>query len=967
MAGTIREIMDDAQAASFDPSATYRASLRTLSAVLNGEIDNISPINPVVYAIENQAALVAAFMENMQSETRRLLQVAALTPEDLYPHMADIHFTNIFNQPSSTTFTLVLNKAEILGKMVDIPGTLSKKVTIPRNTYFTISDYVFGIHYPIDIIQQVHGAIRIAYDTDDTTTLQSLETNVLKSRFVERDGIEYLAIDIQVFQFNITSKTPTVTPAMTFSYNIDLPDLYYATRVYRTLSDGTQEEIKVSYSEQIYDALKPTAVVKLLDGRINVMIPQIYINNGLVQGELRIDVYTTKGPVSTRFDSYPIGSISFRFRDLNKRADTTFSAPMQKLGTCTVLAEEPVSGGALAMTFEELRDVVIADGIGDPSLPITPAQIKNYLNRKGYDIIKNTDIVTDRVFLATRNMPDPTNISLLTAANASIETMSSSFEEMVTNSAVIDNGTSITITPAAIYRLDDGILKMMSDSEMATIRAMRSDVLASHVTNHNYLYSPYYNVLDKSNNQFRMAPYYLDDPAVKSQTFVTDNESTLLSVNTNGYSLIKTDTGYKLQVRTKSNDEYKELNDSLVQCLLGFVSPTEDDPCWIVGTQISVGSDKERVFEFVLDSRFSMNDKDRIDFRNFKLFDVSNKTIYSDLDQDFMVVYTTNNAMSPLFKSGTIDLKLPHYLLPEDSVGITEERLTLHFGVALSNLWARARSVASSITYETYPTDVILRYPEDVFKKDPDTGSEIFMVDGSPKRILLHSKNDPILDADGNQTIQFPKGSIKLDPDTGAPIVKDVRYLKHRFELFLIEGVYAFSNDQIAIDYRTAVAKTVASWVTNDIADINKITQDKTRTYFYPKTVFGTVEVMVTDSIVQQIPAGQSFEVTLFVTQEVILDENLKAQLKKQTIKVIKDYLMNRTLAISDIIELAKEAYGGDVIDIQISLFGPNADIPVMQLVNEVHRCGIRTRLVSRDDDKLVVEEDISVIYRTIQ
>jgi hypothetical protein len=967
MTGNIRKLMDDAQAASFDPSATYRASMRTMLEVMNGEIDNISPINPVVSVIETQAALMAAFAETLQADTRRLLQVNALDPADLYPHMADIHFAGIFNLPSSSVFTLILSKAEILSKMVDIPGTLSKKVTIPRNSYFSISDYVFGIHYPIDIVQQVHGALRVTYDTDVPTPLHVLETNALKYRFVERDGIEYLAIDIPVFQFQISSKTPAVTPAMTFSYNVIIPELYYATRVYRTLPDGTQEEIKVSYSEEIYDPLKPTAVVKILDDTVNIMIPQIYINSGLVQGELRIDVYSTKGPVSTTFDSYPIGSIGYRFRDLDKRAQTLFTAPMQKLGTCTLLAEQPVSGGVLAMSFKELREAVIADGIGDPSLPITPAQIKNYLNRKGYDIIKNTDIVTDRVFLATRNMPEPTNIGLLTAANASIETMNASFEDLVGNQSVLDNGQSVTISPKAVYRLEDGVLKMLSDSELEGLRSMRSDLLAAHVSNSNYLYSPYYYVLDKANNQFRLSPYYLDSPSVESQSFVADNEGTLLAVNTNGYQLIKNDAGYKLRIKTKSSDEFKELQDALVQCLLGFISPTEDDPCWIVGTLVSVGTDKERTFEFDLASRFSMNAQDRIDFRNFKLYDTTNKTIYSDLEQDFTVVYATTLQMGNLFVPGTIDAKLPRYLVPFNAVGINEEKLRLNFGKSLNNLWARARSLASTVTYETYPTDVILRYKEDVFKKDPVTDSDIFFVDGKPQRILLHAKGSAILDPEGKQIVQFPKGSVVLDAETGNPVIKDVRYLKHRFEMFFIEGVYLFSNDQIAIDYRNEVAKTVANWVTEDLVDIKKITMDKCNSYFYPKTVFGSVEVMISDSIVQSIPAGQSFDVSLYVPTNVNQNDELKKQLRKRTIEVIALCLKERTLAISDLVDKLKKAYGSDVIDVQISMFGPYADIPVMQVVNEIHRCGIRKRLVSRDDEKLVVEEAITVTYQTIQ
>lgn len=966
MTGTIRTLMNDVQAASYDPAATYRAAMRTLQAVMNGEIDNVSPMNPVVSAIEIQAALTASISETVQAETRRLMQVNALTPEDLYPFMADVHFTNIFALPASTVFTLILNKNEILSKLVPVPGTMSKKLVIGRDSYFPIADYVFGIHYPIEIIQQSHGALRVTYDTDVPSPLQSLSTNVLTFRNVVREGIEYLAIDVDVYQFKITSKTPVVTPAMTFTLPVNFEDQYYATRVYRTRVDGVQEEISVKYSEDIYDPLKPTVIVKVANGQAVVTVPQIYINSGLIQGELRIDVYSTKGPLDTSFASYDIGSIGYRFRDLNKKAITTYSAPMQKLGTCVILGEQNVSGGANAMSFEDLRSVVIADGIGDPSLPITPAQIKNYLNRLGYDIVKNSDIVTDRVFQAARNLPDPISTGLLTAANCSIETMNASFLDLVGNSAVIDNGTSITITPNGIYQLTDGVMKLLSDGELNAIRSMRSDLLAATVTNNNYLYTPYYYVLDKANNQFRLSPYYLDNPSVENQTFVSDNETTLLSVNTNGYALTKTATGYKLQVRTKSSDEWKELSDAAVQCLLAFISPTEDDPCWMAGTLVSVGADKERVYEFELDSRFSMNAFDRIDFRNFKMYDTTEKTIYSDMEQDFTLVYTTTSQMGSLFVAGSIDAVLPKpFLVPSNTVGITAEQFRLKFGLSLNNLWARARSIATTTVYETHPIDVILRYTADVFKEDGN-GNQIFFVNGEPQRVRLHEAGDPIL-VDGQQVIQYPKGSTVLDPITGEPIVKNARTLSHRFEMFLIEGVYAFSNDQVAIDYRNQVAATVAKWVTEDLAGIQKATMDKTKVYLYPKTVFGSLQVVVTDGIVQQIPAGQSFDVKLFVPSTVMQNEELKVQLKKQTISVIAAYMANSVLSHSDLVKLLRNAYSDDVTDVQVSLFGPFNDIPLMRLVNEIQRCGIRKRLASRDDEKLVVEEAVTVTYQTIE
>lgn len=967
MAGTIRNLMTDAVAASFNPSDTYRASLRTLAVVMKGELDDISPMNPVVLAIETQAALIAAFVEENHASTRRLLQSASQNKEDLYPHMADIHFTNIFNLPSRTTFSLVLNKNEIIAAMVPIPGSQSKKLTIPRNTYFRIGEYEFGIHYPIDIIQQLHGGLHVQYDTSRLTVLQKIKSNMLAKRYAVREDIEYLIIDIPVMQFSVTTKTPTVVSGSTFSFSAQITDKYYATRVYRTLANGTQEEIRVIYSEEIYDPYSPTAVVRVLDGEIKVMVPQIYITNGQILGELRIDVYTTKGPLQTSFDSYPMGAIVPTFRDLFKRAEKTYTAPMGRLGTTAVLGEKPVSGGALAMSFSELRQAVIADAIGDPNLPITPAQIQNYLSRKGYDIIKNTDIVTDRVFLATREMPQSENETLLTAANASIETMNSSFSELVANSGVIDNDTSVTIKSNVIYRLSDGILKMVTDSELETIRQMRSEILANHVTNGNYLYSPYHYVLDKTSNQFRLGAYYLDEPRVDSQSFYRTNESTQLSVSTSGYSLTKTDFGYTLRVTTVSSDEYKAIEDEDVTAILRYQSPTETDPAWLVGQMVGLTSSMERIFEFKLDSRFFMNDKDRIGWRNFKMYNQSDIVTFSDLEQEFNLTYCTTATMGSLYKASEMDAKLPRFLLPVTAVGITEEILVLNFGVALTNLWSRARSVASSVVYETYDTDVIQRYKEDVYKKDPATNSDIFWNNGLPSKIKLHSKGDPILTPEGEEIIQYPKGTIRIDPLTGEPMMKSGRYLKHRFEMFLVEGVYIFSNDQIAIDYRKALAKTVADWVKSDLSSIEEVTMDKSRAYFYPKTIFGTIEVMTGDGLVQQVNAAQRFDVSLFVPLEVKQNPDLLSRLKKQTVYGIAKGMKPSMLAISDISELLKADYGSDVIDAQISWFGEQANIPVMQLVNEVHRCGIRKRLVSRDDGKLVVEEDITVTFQTLQ
>jgi hypothetical protein len=170
----------------------------------------------------------------------------------------------------------------------------------------------------------------------------------------------------------------------------------------------------------------------------------------------------------------------------------------------------------------------------------------------------------------------------------------------------------------------------------------------------------------------------------------------------------------------------------------------------------------------------------------------------------------------------------------------------------------------------------------------------------------------------------------------------------------------------VALDYIKILTETVAYWVVEEIGRINQVTLDNTRVYFYPKTIFGSIDVIVTDGLKRTIDAGQRFDVYLHVPAEVLADTTLLAQLRRQTVLGISGYLDRDLLSNSEMTETLREAYGSDVQDAQVSKFGPTQDIAIMQLVNPVRRCGVRKRLVSRDDERIVVEEDITVAYNTL-
>jgi hypothetical protein len=241
------------------------------------------------------------------------------------------------------------------------------------------------------------------------------------------------------------------------------------------------------------------------------------------------------------------------------------------------------------------------------------------------------------------------------------------------------------------------------------------------------------------------------------------------------------------------------------------------------------------------------------------------------------------------------------------------------------------------------------------------TGSK-FGVDGSGNLTytILHAKDDPVLDGEGNQVYQWRKGDVKLDGN-GDPIILNPRGMMRQIDLMLIEGAYKFATDVITLNYRTKLTRTVVEWLTNDLEGISENLLEQTRLYFYPRTTLGSIDVMIQDGITTTISAGQAFQVTLYVSAAVYANEKLRTQLSTTTVKTLSTQLRNSTVSISAAIMALRQAYGNDVIDVQLEGLGGDANLPALTVLDEGERCSIRKRLVAQPDDSLIVQEDVTV------
>lgn len=959
------DLLSSVLANQYYPPGICRVVIDELVDNTQGNIEVVDTINPVVFTLKSAAVMVAATMESIRANTRRQYPELSQTWGELYCHMSDKDYINRFAIPSKAVIKLAISKEELDNRLVYDEDTGHYRVTIPRNTYFTVGGNKYSINYPIDIIRLRHGGYTVLYDAIVVSPLQELETNRLVWQFTSVAGVEFILIDIDVFQYGIVTHYDSVTAAIAFKTVVPLTDQFYYARVYYKDDNSNWVEMKTTHSEEVYDILTPTATLQYAANSIEVTIPQIYTSQGVVTGNVRIDIYESKGAITQDLGSYPAEGFTANWMSLDPSDSTIFTAPVPNIRTTKIFSDSIGYGGRNQITFVGQRQRVIDNAVAAQVIPITPAQAQGALSDSGYEIVKNIDNLTDRVFIATKQLPDPSNKSLINAAGIGMGVVFSTLENAMLHNTVIDNGSSITITPDTLYEKVNGVISFVSDAKKRYLLNLPPDKLALAVTAADIYYSPFHYVLDITNDEFSVRPYYMEAPVAVSKTFVGVNDTTLVQVSMDGYTFVRTPEGYALQIVTTSDKTYKELLDNEVFAQLSYVPVGEKSRAYIQGKLLGTDPDTlERVWQFDFPTNMKISENHNLELGGFKMYTQDTVVVETPLLQDFDVVLGTSAVMGTQWVGATVDNLLGRLYLPARAYALVHERIKVRFGWSLATLWAKSRSVPGTYVYEAYPEDVYATWSEDIYEIDPVTKSPIKInPDGTVSYTLLHKKGDVIIGVDNTPTIKHKKGDLIISEVTGRPIIANPRQVLRQFSILLVEGEYWFSTNQISVNYRTEIATTLMNWLTNDITDIQSRTLDMTRVYFHPKSTLGDIEVMVGAGRVVKINAGQSIVVTLTVDRKTYDDENLRVKLEEITARVIGNWLKNTTVTTSNAIDALRVEYGNDVIGIELSGLGGSENYGTVTVLDQAARCGIAKRLIAQDDNTLIVEDNLTVNF----
>lgn len=965
MSNSVETLLAKISEYRYNPAGIQKSVIDMLREVSSGKVDIVDPTNPVVFCLEASAINTAAFMVENQTLNRKQYPAAAQTTEELYAHMSDKDYADRFAMPATAKIFFLIAQDELLSKLVPEPGNTGiRKLVLPRNTYVTVAENtVFSIQYPVEIRQMAHGGLQIVYVADQPSPLQVLTTNIVDSAVIAADdGTRYVGFELEMKQFDIISRSQPINTAQGFKLTVDFQHQYYYCRVWVDNGDGTFTEMKTTHTDEVYDSKQLTAVLKVIDQQLTVKIPQVYLTTGMLDKSVRVDLYQTRGPLTMELGNYMPEQFVATFHSLNRAEIDDFVAPLKTMRSLRVHSAKTASGGANAMTFEELRLRVMRNAVGEPDLPITNVQIESALQRQGYTVVKNIDNITNRAFLATRSMPDPdADSDLITAAASGISMLATRLADAVTVESVIDNGSIITITPDTLYRNNGGLVQLVPTAEINTIKSLPPDQLAITVNSGGYMYSPFHYVLDSSSNEFEIRPYYLDSPVIESKSFIGENDSTLYQVTTGTVYVMRTETGYVIRIKTKSSDEFKALDDDEISVQLAYMQVGDTERAYLLGTLIN-RLDDERVYEFDLSTNFSLNKRHELAMLKFQMFDDSERIVNLPLLTEFDILYSTNVSMGPQWKISEIDSRLGHFQLPDNSKAITHERVKVRLGHYLEHLWTRSRTVVSEESYERWATDVPATYESDVYERDPVTGAAFKIIDGELVYTKLFSKGETVIGSDGNPVLKHRKGDVKMD-SYGVPVIKNNRDMQRQMEIFMVEGTYYFATNQVTIDYRKRLVNTVVDWLIDDLPNMGDNLLEQTNLYFYPTTTLGNVNVMFSSGLSTTLAAGQAFEVTLYVRSAVYTNAELRNTLVRKTIETISEMLRNKTVSMSDVMTQLRARYESDVISLNIKGLGGASNLDVVTMLDDANRLSIRKKLVARNDETLGLEDDVVVTF----
>ena len=704
--------------------------------------------NVFTFGLEMEATLIASIVNEMTNSFESLYPQRAQTMQDLYRHMSDYDFVGMFATPATTKIGLLLDRNWVIDNAVPLPDNPNAAlIRIPSYSTFSISDLNFGMYYPINIeirkkltedgyVDYENTLIHCQWDDTIKNPLRKLTSNVIEHRLTSTKNTTYICLEIPIYQFENRILKEDAVSSTGFIKRYDYVDYFYAARVFHW-NNRTWNELPVTLSDVVYNPDKPTAKVKVLSdiAQIEVSIPQVYFSEGAIGNRIMTMLYTTKGNVT--MDLRGLASDQYRASFLvnDEILDPTYSAMLKRIPTILVLPlSQAVTGGKNAYSLAAAKNRII-NSAGSDDVLVTNEQVAEYLKELGFESTKYIDNITDRIFVAKREIVNQNQITVASALYKTIitENMLRRINEYDCIN-IIGDGSSFMLLPNAVFRydLDTDSMVLLSTDDKKTLSNLPIDQKLDKLNTLNYMTTPFHVKITTDDELPVAVAYNLFSPTVKDISFITDNPNTSTQISIYGINVEHLSDGiggYKVTIALyKTSDLYgvppavasptlrrnmtailRVKNKSGSNCFIeGRYEGTNTSGFDLLSFEIQTDYDIDNDEYFVTDSMTLVNQS--------AVMDASRNRI--PLNGTWDVLFFVRTQHVPEKEAASVKvIGVPKNIQDEDMIFVAQQQITLSFGYPIPALRNNIFTTIEGSKYMTHSTTEFAVYGKDTYER----------------------------------------------------------------------------------------------------------------------------------------------------------------------------------------------------------------------------------------------------------
>ena len=999
--------------------------LEDIQARLGGDSALVDPNFVAMHLIEMSSNLTSNFAHAAEKAISSQMALRANTAEELYKHMSDFDYINVFATPSNASLIMVLDKDYIINNG-EIYNNNYYQVIIPKDTVFTLGNNTFGIYYPICIRINRHTLSPIVlYDLSEDNPLKTMGSNIINYTSYTYLSMNVISIEFPVYQFVKTTKVESITPSNGFAKTYTFDDKFYAIRVFST-KDNITKELHQTFSNSVYDSYDPTAkiVVEPDSNEVSVTIPQIYFTNSQIGSLITIEIYTTKGNITNNVSTLTTSQITANY-NLNKNS-SKYSTILGRIPTPIFnVSTVRLSGGTDGLSFEDMRERVINNSFHNTVL-VTPTDLENYFKDSGFKIKKYEDNLTNLTYFAYRTLKDDSN-SIVPSSDIYIKlTPEMVYDELNNNpynedmsfnkdnpnvskicttirgqvrftkvpstyevedpdsdkpnsTKLVDDFTDqaeisdiTTILPTTIYKYNsnDSCCIPLSAMECEKISLLSSEEKVELFNNNTYVYCPFHIRLIPDARYTKASSYNLMNPTIRNFVFDVENDSmTVQAVSTDGaiYHLNNGTGGYNVRLVVIKSEDLKDIAE---EDFLLYVYT--DDPN---GTFLSTTAKKVDdfgnylVYEFNIDTDYRIDRNHRLVVNNFRN-DHGPFPSFVNFEQKYHFVFMVrkdiiSDAVTPesYYEGVLTSYKSDWHVMIRQSCDIS-------LGYALDDVIHSSIDIDfSDETYLTYETDEYATYPTDIFEVDDD----------GIIKLVTDENGNIVVDENGNVGLNCLHRQGEIIKDTsgnpvflhrygdykldayGNKIKSHSRAFVYRINAPMVDYKVKLSDHPVDINYVKNLPSELEGYF-KVIREVDKHLLERDNIYFKPMKTLGSSKFGIGDNVTTTLPLNMSIDLRVHLERTAYVDVDLRSTIEDAIEVIVEEELSKNRISLVDIGNRIKnEILYIASVDV-LGICG-NRNLQTITLLDESVRPSLGKELYVTKDNTISMRRNVNIEF----